>query len=291
MGNIIGNKETNPNKTNINIFEKRYGYNLNDLHSYIYQLNLPLKPPYINYILQEKKEKNDTLESLKDKDKNSDDKIANELNNSVDIYNKYDKDNINNSNNIYKNKLIINNIEDNKKYDDKYVHLAYNKNYIFDENKNNIYTEDNISKYISDQKINEKNNFDIKKTYLNLCLNYYNNIDTCVTKKYQKNVQNKKYKFTRLHTCKPHYILFSRCIKFRDKKIMKEIKKMELEYYNTLSPQNKSNYLNEFSTNLNYHEYRINQTYEGVEKIRLNKELNELRERYNNILKSSEMHG
>ncbi|SCN59868.1 conserved Plasmodium protein, unknown function [Plasmodium chabaudi chabaudi] len=291
MGNIIGNKETNPNKTNINIFEKRYGYNLNDLHSYIYQLNLPLKPPYINYILQEKKEKNDTLESLKDQDKNSDDKIVNELNNSVDIYNKYDKDNINNSNNIYKNKLIINNIEDNKKYDDKYVHLAYNKNYIFDENKNNIYTEDNISKYISDQKIEEKNNFDIKKTYLNLCLNYYNNIDTCVTKKYQKNVQNKKYKFTRLHTCKPHYILFSRCIKFRDKKIMKEIKKMELEYYNTLSPQNKSRYLNEFSTNLNYHEYRINQTYEGVEKIRLNKELNELRERYNNILKSNEMHG
>ncbi|CAD2103207.1 conserved Plasmodium protein, unknown function [Plasmodium vinckei] len=291
MGNIIGNKETNPNKTNINIFEKRYGYNLNDLHSYIYQINLPLKPPYINYILQEKNEKNDTLESLKDKDKNSDDKIVSELNNSVDIYNKYDKDNINNSNNIYKNKLIINNVEDNKKFDDKYVHLAYNKNYIFDENKNNIYTEDNISKYISEQKVNDKNNFDIKKTYLNLCLNYYNNIDTCVTKKYQKNVQNKKYKFTRLHTCKPHYILFSRCIKFRDKKIMKEIKKMELEYYNTLSPQNKSSYLNEFSTNLNYHEYRINQTYEGVEKIRLNKELNELRERYNNILKSNEVHG
>ncbi|CAD2090428.1 conserved Plasmodium protein, unknown function [Plasmodium vinckei brucechwatti] len=281
MGNIIGNKETNPNKTNINIFEKRYGYNLNDLHSYIYQINLPLKPPYINYILQDKNEKNDTLESLKDKDKNSDDKIMSELNNSADIYNKYDKDNINNSNNIYKNKLIINNLEDNKKYDDKYVHLAYNKNYIFDENKNNIYTEDNISKYISEQKINEKNNFDLKKTYLNLCLNYYNNIDTCVTKKYQKNVQNKKYKFTRLHTCKPHYILFSRCIKFRDKKIMKEIKKMELE----------SSYLNEFSTNLNYHEYRINQTYEGVEKIRLNKELNELRERYNNILKSNEVHG
>ncbi|CDU17691.1 hypothetical protein, variant 2 [Plasmodium yoelii 17X] len=287
LGSIIGNKETNPNKTNISIFEKRYGYNLNDLHSYIYQINLPLKPPYINYVFQEKKEKNESMEIFNDK--NNDNKTVNDLNNTVDIYNKYDKDNINNSNNIYKNKLIINNVEDNKKHDDKYVHLGYNKNYIFDKNKNNIYTEDNISKYISEQKMDEKNNFDIKKTYLNLCLNYYNNIDTCVTKKYQKNVQNKKYKFTRLHTCKPHYILFSRCVKFRDKKIMKEIKKMELDYYNALSPQNKSSYLSEFSTNLSYHEYRINQAYEGVEKIRLNKELNELRERYNNILKSNGM--
>ncbi|ETW49410.1 hypothetical protein PFMALIP_02588 [Plasmodium falciparum MaliPS096_E11] len=34
-------------------------------------------------------------------------------------------------------------------------------------------------------------------------------------------------------------VLFSRCIKYRDKKLMKEIKKIELNYYNSLNNINK----------------------------------------------------
>ncbi|EUR47117.1 hypothetical protein PFBG_06181, partial [Plasmodium falciparum 7G8] len=44
-------------------------------------------------------------------------------------------------------------------------------------------------------------------------------------------------------------------------------------------------YLNEFLTNLNYHEYLIGKLHDSIEKIKLNKELNELRERYDHIIK------
>ncbi|CRG96838.1 conserved Plasmodium protein, unknown function [Plasmodium gallinaceum] len=289
MGNFIGFKEKNKNIENINIFEKRYGYNLNDLHSYIYKINLPLKPPYINYVLQEKNRKTENF--TKEHLNNEEEKKLNNTSDPVDLYKNYERENINNSNNIYSNKLIINNKEPNEKYDDKYVHISYDNNYEYDLNKNNIYTEDNISDYILQHTNTFSNKNKINKTYVNLCLNYYNNLNTCIIKKYEKNVQNKKYKFTRLHTCKPHYVLFSRCIKYRDKKLMKEIKKIELNYFNSLNSTNKLSYLNEFLTNLNYHEYVISKLYDGVEKIKINKELNELKERYNNILKHSESNG
>ncbi|ETW46171.1 hypothetical protein PFMALIP_05764, partial [Plasmodium falciparum MaliPS096_E11] len=127
--------------------------------------------------------------------------------NVVDLYQTYEKDNINDSRNIYKNKLIINNNRQNEKYEDKYVHMSYDNNYLYDNHTNNIYTDENISNYILQQNnilTNHKKGNEIK-TYVNLCLNYYNNLDTCVIKKYEKNVQSKKYKYTRLHTCKPHY--------------------------------------------------------------------------------------
>ncbi|SBS96362.1 conserved Plasmodium protein, unknown function [Plasmodium malariae] len=327
MGNFIGYKENNVDGRNINIFEKRYGYNLNDLHSYIYKINLPLKPRYINYVLEEKQKGKNKIksseDSLKEKEpddgnekdrqalnykhnnsdsnnyinssnnsynnssRNSNSNSSGSSSNQVDIYHKYERENINNPQNVYKNKIVINNVESNEKYEDKYVHISYDKNYIYDEQKNNIYTDDNISSYISQENdiLSDKNKFSTKKTYVNLCLNYYNNLDTCVTKKYQKNVQSRKYKFTRLHTCKPHYILFSRCIKYRDRKLMNEIKKIELNYYSSLNRINRSIYLNEFSTNLGYHEYLISKQFDSVEKIKLNKELSELRERYNHILK------
>ncbi|SPJ10339.1 conserved Plasmodium protein, unknown function [Plasmodium sp. DRC-Itaito] len=309
MGNAMGFKDKN--KENISIFEKRYGYNLNDLHSYIYKINLPLKPRYVNYVLEEKKKTNskkgqdeypdDMIVENKETDKmeaeqpchhdyNDETKedifLKNNLN-AVDLYQTYEKDNINDSRNIYKNKLIINNNRQNEKYEDKYVHMSYDNNYLYDNHTNNIYTDENISNYIFQQNnisTNHKKGNQIK-TYVNLCLNYYNNLDTCVIKKYEKNVQSKKYKYTRLHTCKPHYVLFSRCIKYRDKKLMKEIKKIELNYYNSLNNINKGIYLNEFLTNLNYHEYLIGKLHDSIEKIKLNKELNELRERYDHIIK------
>ncbi|SCQ16278.1 conserved Plasmodium protein, unknown function [Plasmodium ovale] len=295
MGNFIGFRETNANKTNINIFEKRYGYNLNDLHSYIYKINLPLKPPYVDYVLEEKKKKVDpSQECTIGKEENVEEQIeanvvaqngANVSTQSernrvgekrenscdphapVDVYNKYERENINNSRNIYKNKLIIKDKGEIKKYEDRYVHMYVDMNYTYDTHKNNIYTEDSIGKYFSekDQVLTDEKKAIKKKNYVNLCLNYYNNLDTCVTKKYQKNVQNRK-----------------------DRKLMNEIKKVELNYYNSLSAISKSMYMNEFATNLGYHEYRISKLYDGVEKIKLNKELNELRERYNNILKYNE---
>ncbi|KAI4839522.1 hypothetical protein MKS88_002077 [Plasmodium brasilianum] len=286
---------------NINIFEKRYGYNLNDLHSYIYKINLPLKPRYINYVLEEKQKGKNKIksseDSLKEKEpddgnekdrqalnykhnnsdsnnyinssnnsynnssRNSNSNSSGSSSNQVDIYHKYERENINNPQNVYKNKIVINNVESNEKYEDKYVHISYDKNYIYDEQKNNIYTDDNISSYISQENdiLSDKNKFSTKKTYVNLCLNYYNNLDTC--------------------------ILFSRCIKYRDRKLMNEIKKIELNYYSSLNRINRSIYLNEFSTNLGYHEYLISKQFDSVEKIKLNKELSELRERYNHILK------
>ncbi|ETW30335.1 hypothetical protein PFFCH_02230 [Plasmodium falciparum FCH/4] len=63
---------------------------------------------------------------------------------------------------------------------------------------------------------------------------------------------------------------------------MKEIKKIELNYYNSLNNINKGIYLNEFLTNLNYHEVKKNL---HILPHRLNKELNELRERYDHIIK------
>ncbi|CAD51972.2 hypothetical protein C923_01506 [Plasmodium falciparum UGT5.1] len=311
MGNAMGFKDKNKNKENISIFEKRYGYNLNDLHSYIYKINLPLKPRYVNYILEEKKKTNskkgqdeypndmiveneetDKLEAEQPchhdyNDETKEDIFLKNNLNVVDLYQTYEKDNINDSRNIYKNKLIINNNRQNEKYEDKYVHMSYDNNYLYDNHTNNIYTDENISNYILQQNnilTNHKKGNEIK-TYVNLCLNYYNNLDTCVIKKYEKNVQSKKYKYTRLHTCKPHYVLFSRCIKYRDKKLMKEIKKIELNYYNSLNNINKGIYLNEFLTNLNYHEYLIGKLHDSIEKIKLNKELNELRERYDHIIK------
>ncbi|SBT76482.1 conserved Plasmodium protein, unknown function [Plasmodium ovale] len=297
MGNFIGFRENNANKTNINIFEKRYGYNLNDLHSYIYKINLPLKPPYVEYVLEEKKKKgkeDPSQECTSGKEENVEAQIEanvvaqndanvvaqNERNRvgekrekpcdphaPVDVYNKYERENINNSRNIYKNKLIIKDRGEIKKYEDRYVHMSVDMNYTYDTHKNNIYTEDNIGKYFSekDQVLTDEKKAIKKKTYVNFCLNYYNNLDTCVTKKYQKNVQNRK-----------------------DRKLMNEIKKVELNYYSSLSAISKSVYMNEFATNLGYHEYRISKLYDGVEKIKLNKELNELRERYNNILKYNE---
>ncbi|CRG99502.1 conserved Plasmodium protein, unknown function [Plasmodium relictum] len=295
MGNFIGFKENNKNKENINIFEKRYGYNLNDLHSYIYKINLPLKPPYINYVLEEKNKKAKNF--IEEYSNNEEDKSLINTSDPVDLYKNYERENINNSKNIYKNKLIINNKEPSEKYEDKYVHLSYDNNYEYDLNKNNIYTEDNISNYILQKHISENQN-KVNKTYVNLCLNYYNNLNTCVIKKYEKNVQNKKYKFTRLHTCKPHYVLFSRCIKYRDKKLMKEIKKIELNYFNSLNKANKSSYLNEFLTNINYHEtlfrfiFLIFFLYSFFFFFSMfNKELEELRERYNNISKHNESTG
>lgn len=333
MGNILGYKEQkNTDRGNIKICEKRYGYNLNDLHSYIYKINLPLKPAYIDYILEDKRknvniqeenriENRQIKEGEKRKEKNHEEveenvkenvkdgeKFAND--NYIDLYKNYEKNNINNTNNIYKNKLIINKESDIEKIEDKYIHFFYNSTYKYDINKNNIYTAETASDYIansnkinkeriinqqkrnSEQELksneqNEKNG--IQKTYANMCLNYYNNLNTCVIKKYEKNVQNRKYKFTRLHTCKPHYVMFSRCIQYRDKKLMHHIKKMEWNYFKKLNEETKSAYLNEFLTNLTYHEYLISKLYDGVEKIKLTKELKELRERYNYIVKESEL--
>ncbi|ETW30891.1 hypothetical protein PFFCH_01687 [Plasmodium falciparum FCH/4] len=209
--------EGNKNKENISIFEKRYGYNLNDLHSYIYKINLPLKPRYVNYILEEKKKTNskkgqdeypndmiveneetDKLEAEQPchhdyNDETKEDIFLKNNLNVVDLYQTYEKDNINDSRNIYKNKLIINNNRQNEKYEDKYVHMSYDNNYLYDNHTNNIYTDENISNYILQQNnilTNHKKGNEIK-TYVNLCLNYYNNLDTCVIKKYEKNVQSK----------------------------------------------------------------------------------------------------
>lgn len=338
MGNILGHKEQkNTDRGNIKICEKRYGYNLNDLHSYIYKINLPLKPAYIEYILEDKrknvntpeenrKENRQNNEKEKGSEKNhegveangkdkenqkhgkSGEKLASD--NYIDLYKNYEKDNIGNTNNIYKNKLIINKESDIEKIEDKYIHFFYNSTYKYDTNKNNIYTAETASDYIANSnKINEKivthgqkgnreqelksneqnEKHGIHKTYANMCLNYYNILNTCVIKKYEKNVQNRKYKFTRLHTCKPHYVLFSRCIRYRDKKLMHHIKKMEWNYFKKLNEESKSAYLNEFLTNLSYHEYLISKLYDGVEKIKLTKELQELRERYNHIVKENEI--
>ncbi|GAB65863.1 hypothetical protein PCYB_073650 [Plasmodium cynomolgi strain B] len=296
MGNFLGLKENKYNKTNISIFEKRYGYNLNDLHSYVYKINLPLKPRYVGYVLQEKG-KRPSGESPRGVVPNGDspggvapsgespggdppkvtspphceaDSMGDASEGSqpppVDIYNRYDRDNLHNSSNIYQNKLKINQKKgqqkDQQKYKDMYVHMSYDKNYIYDEHKNNIYAEDSIYNYVSKKnpQLMPQKNGGVKKTYANLCLNYYNNLDTCMIKKYQKNVQNRKYKFTRLHTCKPHY--------YRDRKLMNEIKKVELNYYNSLSRGSRSLYLNEFTTNLSYHEYLISKMHDGVEKIK-----------------------
>ncbi|ANQ07465.1 Uncharacterized protein PCOAH_00016210 [Plasmodium coatneyi] len=301
MGNFLGLKENKYNKTNINIFEKRYGYNLNDLHSYVYKINLPLKPRYVGYVLQEKGKRasgeppdGDTPNVTSPPDCEADSMgDASEVSQPppVDIYNRYDRDSLHNSSNIYQNKLKINEKKgeqkDQEKYEDMYVHMSYDKKYIYDEHKNNIYAEDSIYNYVSKKspQLMPQKKGSVKKTYANLCLNYYNNLDTCMIKKYQKNVQNRKYKFTRLHTCKPHYILFSRCVKYRDRKLMNEIKKVELNYYNSLSRDSRSLYLSEFTTNLSYHEYLISKMHDGVEKIKIKKELNELRERYNHIVK------
>ncbi|GAW80354.1 hypothetical protein, conserved [Plasmodium gonderi] len=318
MGNYLGFKENKYNKSNIKTFEKRYGYNLNELHSYVYKINLPLKPRYVSYVLEGKtKKKNDSPENVlissREEGRNGETSnvvervataevanVENEVDDSswvspteerVDIYNQYDRENLNNSNNIYKNKLIIKDKRDNEKYEDMYVHMIYNKKYVYDGHKNNIYEYDNISNYISKKhtRFMDEKNRNVKKMYANLCLNYYNNLDTCVIKKYHKNVQNRKYKFTRLHTCKPHYVLFARCIKYRDRKLMNEIKKVEFNYYNSLDRGNRSLYLNEFITNLSYHEYLISKMNDGVEKIKVKKELNELRERYNHILRYAEV--
>ncbi|KJP87426.1 hypothetical protein AK88_02858 [Plasmodium fragile] len=312
MGNFLGLKENKYNKTNISMFEKRYGYNLNDLHSYVYKINLPLKPRYVGYVLEKKGKRSseesphtvapseeppdgeDTPKVISPPDYEADsmgDASEGTQPPPVDIYNRYDRDSLHNSNNIYQNKLKINQKKgqenDQQKYQDMYVHMSYDKNYTYDEHKNNIYAEDSIYNYVTKKnpQLMPQKNGGVKKTYANLCLNYYNNLDTCMIKKYQKNVQNRKYKFTRLHTCKPHYILFSRCIKYRDRKIMNEIKKVELNYYNSLNSGSRSLYLNEFTTNLSYHEYLIRKMHDGVEKIKIKKELNELRERYNHIVK------
>ncbi|CAA9987567.1 conserved Plasmodium protein, unknown function [Plasmodium knowlesi strain H] len=306
MGNFLGLKENKYNKTNINIFEKRYGYNLNDLHSYVYKINLPLKPRYVSYVLQEKGKRasgeepngvppdgdlpNVTSHLDCEADSMDNTSEGKQFLAPVDIYNRYDRDNLHNSSNIYQNKLKINQKgqeEDHQKYEDMYVHMSYDNKYIYDQHKNNIYEEYSIYNYVSKKtpQLMSQKKEGVKKTYANLCLNYYNNLDTCMIKKYQKNVQNRKYKFTRLHTCKPHYILFSRCVMYRDKKLMNEIKKVELNYYNSLSRDSRSLYLNEFTTNLNYHEYLISKMHDGVEKIKIKKELDELRERYNHIVK------
>ncbi|EDL45103.1 hypothetical protein, conserved [Plasmodium vivax] len=349
MGNFLGLKENKYNKTNINIFEKRYGYNLNELHSYVYKINLPLKPRYVGYVLEEKGKRPSGEPPCGDDPKvtspthgegnsmGEGDSMGDAAEGSqpapVDLYNRYDRDNLHNSSNIYQNKLKINQQgwqhdqqqgwqhdqqqgrhnqqqgrhnqqkghhnqqgrhhdqqgrhHDQQKYADMYVHMSYDKNYTYDEHKNNIYAEDSLYNYVSKKNpiLMPPKKGGVKKTYANLCLNYYNNLDTCVIKKYQKNVQNRKYKFTRLHTCKPHYILFSRCVKYRDRKLMNEIKKVELNYYNSLSRGSRSLYLNEFTTNLSYHEYLISKMHDGVEKIKIKKELNELRERYNHIVK------
>lgn len=326
MGNILGHKEQkNADRGNIKMCEKRYGYNLNDLHSYIYKINLPLKPAYIDYILEDKRKNTNTREEKQEekrREKNhagvkgkreneeSEKDAENYANDKyIDLYKNYEKDNINNTNNIYKNKLIINKESDIEKIEDKYIHFLYNSTYKYDTNKNNIYTAETASDYIAnsnkrneekatdeqkrsrqqEMKTKEQNEkHEIHKTYANMCLNYYNILNTCVIKKYEKNVQNKKYKFTRLHTCKPHYVLFSRCIRYRDKKLMHHIKKMEWNYFKNLNEESKSAYLNEFLTNLSYHEYLISKLYDGVEKIKFTKELQELRERYNHIVKESE---
>ncbi|VWU51657.1 conserved protein, unknown function, partial [Hepatocystis sp. ex Piliocolobus tephrosceles] len=233
MGNYLGIKETKANKNNLHIFEKRYGYNLNELHSYIYTINLPLKPQYINYILEGKKK--NQKEETQEKTNISDNYVKEQMNDineknqnivTVDIYNQYEKENINNANNIYKNELIIHNKKNNnnkiEKYEDMYVHMSYNDNYLYEEKKNNIYTDDDLVKHIT-MKTNNLDNSEThlakeknkKKTYINLCLNYYNNLDTCVIKKYQKNVENKK-----------------------DKKLMNKIKKREINYYNSLNKTN-----------------------------------------------------
>ncbi|EUD68113.1 hypothetical protein C922_01725 [Plasmodium inui San Antonio 1] len=248
MGNFLGLKENKYNNTNINIFEKRYGYNLNDLHSYVYKINLPLKPRYVGYVLEEKGKRpngksprgvvpsgessggvapsgessggvapsgeppgrdtpNVTSPTHCEADSMGDASEGSQPS-PVDIYNRYDRHNLHNSSNIYQNKLKINQNKGQpkgqEKYKDMYVHMSYDKNYIYDEHKNNIYAEDSIYNYVSKKNpaLMPQKKGGVKKTYANLCLNYYNNLDTCLIKKYQKNVQNRKYKFTRLHTIK-----------------------------------------------------------------------------------------
>lgn len=283
MGNLFSlKKKQNTEKENIGIYEKRYGYNLNDLHSYIYKINLPSKPAFINYVLEDK---NSTKEQERRKENKEEIKNEHAISGTVDIYDTFVKENIHNSNNIYKNKLIINK-ESTYPIDDKYVHISFDKNYQYDIQRNNVVSENSIKEYLSKKHniVTEKE--PLKKTYINLCLNYYNKLNTCVIKKYEKNVQNMIYKYTRLHTCKPHYIMFSRCINYRDKQIMKHIKKIEHKYICELNEIDRSSYLNEFLSNLNYQEYLLGAVYNGVEKIKIQKELNELRERYNHIIQT-----
>nr|CCA30151.1 hypothetical protein NCLIV_069660 [Neospora caninum Liverpool]CEL71311.1 TPA: hypothetical protein BN1204_069660 [Neospora caninum Liverpool] len=85
------------------------------------------------------------------------------------------------------------------------------------------------------------------------CQQRYNAVDTCVTQMLEHD-QKSKRKYARLQQCKSQWISFHRCVSFRDKTILRDVRRWEKKHVASLPPAQANAYIEDLQAKQRYAE-------------------------------------
>ncbi|EPR59611.1 hypothetical protein TGPRC2_212725 [Toxoplasma gondii TgCatPRC2] len=130
---------------------------------------------------------------------------------------------------------------------------------------------------LADEKVKEELDRQHEK-----CQQRYDAVDTCVTQMLEHDRKSKR-KYARLQQCKSQWISFQRCVSFRDKTILRDVRRWEKKHVASLSPAEANAYIDDLRAKQRYAEYVQRRTDDEQEELRRKREHENLALRVKNL--------
>jgi hypothetical protein len=109
------------------------------------------------------------------------------------------------------------------------------------------------------------------------CEGLFDQLDRCLEG--GKRIETKSAPYSRMQTCKPHWMRFKRCVTHRDRNMQGEIMKWEDNFVGRLSSKGKEQYADQMDTRYAYVQYRHAREADEEKKSLFSRTLGFLRER------------